>query len=177
MTLQLLHSEFPHIHIWGKFDFLFYQCILCCIYTKVVGLQPTETVRRWLSLICQLEPFGRDGNGPADKWSAQNILRGCSNLSCIHMYTEQKSTCCMFFLVSYVMEVCHCSLVNTVYIHCTTVHANLLYYRISLTKILYIRFGARYATVDLAHFKRKTKRCAPPPPHPRPCIYNWLPWY
>ncbi len=26
MTLQLLHSEFPHI--WGKFDFLFYQCIV-----------------------------------------------------------------------------------------------------------------------------------------------------
>ncbi len=25
MTLQLLHSEFPYI--WGKFDFLFYQCI------------------------------------------------------------------------------------------------------------------------------------------------------
>ncbi len=26
MTLQLLHSEFPDI--WGKFDFLFYQCRL-----------------------------------------------------------------------------------------------------------------------------------------------------
>jgi hypothetical protein len=26
MTLQLLHSEFPYI--WGKFDFLFYQCAL-----------------------------------------------------------------------------------------------------------------------------------------------------
>jgi hypothetical protein len=26
MTLQLLHSEFPYI--WGKFDFLFYQCIV-----------------------------------------------------------------------------------------------------------------------------------------------------
>ncbi len=26
MTLQLLHSEFPYI--WGKFDFLFYQCTL-----------------------------------------------------------------------------------------------------------------------------------------------------
>jgi hypothetical protein len=26
MTLQLLHSEFPYIR--GKFDFLFYQCIL-----------------------------------------------------------------------------------------------------------------------------------------------------
>ncbi len=25
MTLQLLHSEFPYI--WGKFSFLFYQCI------------------------------------------------------------------------------------------------------------------------------------------------------
>jgi hypothetical protein len=25
MTLQLLHSKFPYI--WGKFDFLFYQCI------------------------------------------------------------------------------------------------------------------------------------------------------
>jgi hypothetical protein len=24
MTLQLLHSEFPYI--WGRFDFLFYQC-------------------------------------------------------------------------------------------------------------------------------------------------------
>ncbi len=24
MTLQLLHSEFPSI--WGKIDFLFYQC-------------------------------------------------------------------------------------------------------------------------------------------------------
>jgi hypothetical protein len=24
MTLQLLHSEFPYV--WGKFDFLFYQC-------------------------------------------------------------------------------------------------------------------------------------------------------
>jgi hypothetical protein len=24
MSLQLLHSEFPYI--WGKFDFLFYQC-------------------------------------------------------------------------------------------------------------------------------------------------------
>ncbi len=27
MTLQLLHSEFPYI--WGKFDFLFYQCGRC----------------------------------------------------------------------------------------------------------------------------------------------------
>ncbi len=26
MTLQLLHSEFPYI--WGKFYFLFYQCIM-----------------------------------------------------------------------------------------------------------------------------------------------------
>ncbi len=26
ITLQLLHSEFPYI--WGKFDFLFYQCVL-----------------------------------------------------------------------------------------------------------------------------------------------------
>ncbi len=26
MTLQLLHSEFPYI--WGKFDFIFYQCTL-----------------------------------------------------------------------------------------------------------------------------------------------------
>ncbi len=26
MTLQLLHSEFPYI--WGKFDFLFYQCTM-----------------------------------------------------------------------------------------------------------------------------------------------------
>ncbi len=26
LTLQLLHSEFPYI--WGKFDFLFYQCRL-----------------------------------------------------------------------------------------------------------------------------------------------------
>ena len=28
MTLQLLHSEFPYIR--GKFDFLFYQCIVRC---------------------------------------------------------------------------------------------------------------------------------------------------
>ncbi len=27
MTLLLLHSEFPCI--WGKFDFLFYQCVYC----------------------------------------------------------------------------------------------------------------------------------------------------
>ncbi len=27
MTLQLFHSEFPYI--WGKFDFLFYQCMVC----------------------------------------------------------------------------------------------------------------------------------------------------
>jgi hypothetical protein len=26
MTLQLLHHEFPNI--WGKFDFLFYQCVI-----------------------------------------------------------------------------------------------------------------------------------------------------
>ncbi len=29
MTLQLLHSEFPKI--WGKFDFIFYQCCPCWI--------------------------------------------------------------------------------------------------------------------------------------------------
>ncbi len=28
MTLQLLHSEFPYI--WGKFDYLFYQCTMLC---------------------------------------------------------------------------------------------------------------------------------------------------
>ncbi len=30
MTLQLLHSEFPYI--WGKFYFLFYQCILTTLF-------------------------------------------------------------------------------------------------------------------------------------------------
>ncbi len=28
MTLQLLHSEFHYI--WGKFEFLFYQCVIVC---------------------------------------------------------------------------------------------------------------------------------------------------
>jgi hypothetical protein len=32
MTLQLLHSEFPYI--WGKFYFLFYQCIPGTIYIQ-----------------------------------------------------------------------------------------------------------------------------------------------
>jgi hypothetical protein len=30
MTLQLLYSEFPNI--WGKYDFLFYQCSKCSIF-------------------------------------------------------------------------------------------------------------------------------------------------
>ncbi len=35
MTLQLLHSEFPHI--WGNFDFLFYQCSMAgkCAHISV----------------------------------------------------------------------------------------------------------------------------------------------
>jgi hypothetical protein len=32
MTLQLLHSTFPYI--WGKFDFLFYQCTVCISMVK-----------------------------------------------------------------------------------------------------------------------------------------------
>jgi hypothetical protein len=32
MTLQMLHSEFPYI--WGKFDFLFYQCAWQRIITE-----------------------------------------------------------------------------------------------------------------------------------------------
>ncbi len=35
MTLQLLHSEFPYI--WGKFDFLFYQCDLEFVYIEESG--------------------------------------------------------------------------------------------------------------------------------------------
>ncbi len=37
MTLQLLHSKFPYI--WGKFDFLFYQCSMRGTGTGVPGIQ------------------------------------------------------------------------------------------------------------------------------------------
>jgi hypothetical protein len=36
MTLQLLHSEFPYI--WGKFDLLFYQCILNACFSLLAKL-------------------------------------------------------------------------------------------------------------------------------------------
>jgi hypothetical protein len=44
MTLQLLHSEFPYI--WGKFDFLFYQCILLlgCVWAYGFGDTRTQDI-------------------------------------------------------------------------------------------------------------------------------------
>jgi hypothetical protein len=43
MTLQLLHSEF--IYIWGKFDFLFYQCShICPGLTFAQSRDPERTV-------------------------------------------------------------------------------------------------------------------------------------
>ena len=38
MTFQLLHSEFPYI--WGKFDFLFYQCSTHSFYRVSTGSPP-----------------------------------------------------------------------------------------------------------------------------------------
>ncbi len=38
MTLQLLHSEFPYI--WGKFEFLFCQCIICGLHPEEWGDRP-----------------------------------------------------------------------------------------------------------------------------------------
>ncbi len=35
MALQLLHSEFPYI--WGKFDFLFYQCVVQLRYPEMLS--------------------------------------------------------------------------------------------------------------------------------------------
>ncbi len=46
MALQLLHSEFPYI--WGKFDFLFYQCALTQESYKYIKLFPAPPVRVWL---------------------------------------------------------------------------------------------------------------------------------
>ncbi len=45
MTLQLLHSEFPYI--WGKFNFLFYQCILSwasCFYLVFIAFLNWENI-------------------------------------------------------------------------------------------------------------------------------------
>ncbi len=54
MTLQLLHSEMPYI--WGKFDFLFYQCGWPqnweIITLKVVTNEKGETVGEVLTIIC-----------------------------------------------------------------------------------------------------------------------------
>ncbi len=158
MILQLLHSEFPYI--WGKFDFLFYQCILCCIYTKIVGLEPTETVRRWLSLICQVEPFGRDGN----VLQINGPLKISSGLFKPLMYTYVYCTK-KYILYVFLGLLCYGSIpmftIQYMYnVHCTIVNANLLL--ISLTKIPVGLSRATYAPVDLGLFKRKTSRCAPP---------------
>ncbi len=63
MTLQLLHSELPYI--WGKFDFLFYQCtiytIIRCkyfdnwrVYRRVSCSMP-EILPSW----CHITNWGR----------------------------------------------------------------------------------------------------------------------
>ncbi len=41
MTLQLIHSEFPYI--WGKFDFLFYQCALWWVTPHLLA-EPRRTL-------------------------------------------------------------------------------------------------------------------------------------
>ncbi len=46
MTLQQLHSEFPYI--WGKFDFLFYQCRLSAPESR---RQHDKHLCEWLSFI------------------------------------------------------------------------------------------------------------------------------
>ncbi len=62
MTLPLLHSEFPYI--WGKFDFLFHQCI-----DRVLGLfssrRNCDTPTPSSTGECALPPFGSKGRGGA----------------------------------------------------------------------------------------------------------------
>ncbi len=48
MTLQLLHSEFPYIS--GKFDFLFYQCILIN-FTYAVSFLTNDYELKYISEI------------------------------------------------------------------------------------------------------------------------------
>ncbi len=48
MTLQLLHSLFPYI--WGKFDFLFYQCIMASSTVCPVSLLYTCVKVNWTEL-------------------------------------------------------------------------------------------------------------------------------
>ncbi len=40
MSLQLLHSEFPHI--WGKFYVIFYQCIYVCAGKSLMQGDPAD---------------------------------------------------------------------------------------------------------------------------------------
>ena len=66
MTLQLLHSESPYI--WGKFDFLFYQCTLLqgwpLISVHIIGWRKTKlSIKRKLFQLVgsgnSLKSFGR----------------------------------------------------------------------------------------------------------------------
>jgi hypothetical protein len=52
MTLQLLHSEFPYI--WGKFDFLFYQCINISRITRKFSFYCTHYKRNLHIAHCTL---------------------------------------------------------------------------------------------------------------------------
>jgi hypothetical protein len=54
MTLQLLHSEFPYI--WGKLDFLFYQCTLLRRLYRL-GYFPTSSA---LSILILLQVWWLD---------------------------------------------------------------------------------------------------------------------
>ncbi len=73
MTLQLLHSEFPYI--WGKFDYLFYQCSI------LYKWWPARTRRRPASSPAQSQPASTQLRiqGPRAHLAKSSIFLLCLN--------------------------------------------------------------------------------------------------
>ncbi len=59
MTLQLLRSEFPYI--WGKFDFLFFQCGWSLCPERSCGISPWVTITLKNSNLWEAGHFAQEG--------------------------------------------------------------------------------------------------------------------
>ncbi len=124
MTLQLLHSEFPYI--WGKFDFIFFQCthppvselfhlklwyIVCFYYRRSLTLHQIRCL--WESSKCAT--------------FCTFSLRFARQISTFSKFQLRQVFICNF-LLSYHLE-CRCYIYST---YCT-----------ALLTILYILVGTR----------------------------------
>jgi hypothetical protein len=85
MTLQLLHSESPHL--WRKFYFIFYQCVLRTLSTLAGVFRAISTHQRsallWQQLPCLLRP-------PSLQDESENLLRHSGRA--VYLYSTAPKT-------------------------------------------------------------------------------------